>query len=990
MRGRLGDHVLERFQTQKTAALLAYLAYYPERRHTRESLVDILWPNADLDAGRNRLSQAVGWLRAQLEPPGSPRGGVLLADRQSVGLNPPSFVTDVSQFEAAIHAGAASEDSAPMDERRRAALQQAVALYHGDLLPGHYDDWALAERARLLGLYLPALRRLIEDYERRQEWDRALDYARRALAADPLAEELHGDLMRLLAASGQPAAALRQFKEMERLLAKELGDEPSAASRQLIADLRRIAPSPRTAPAAKRGAALPLQMTRFFGRETEIAQVRALIETGGARLVTLAGMGGAGKTRMAIETATRLSAHFQDAVFFAPLADLNDARLIPSVLADLLTLPASGDSMPLERVASALSARPSLLVLDNLEHLIDEAPPLIRTLLELAPSLTILVTSRQRLNLDGEREIDVPPLAAPTEELSAAPPDAALERLTRIDSVRLFVDRAQSVRPSFALTPQNAEDIARLCARLDGLPLAIELCAAWAQTLTPAQMLAHLTRRFDLLVSRRTDITPRHRTLRATLEYSYLLLPPDLQDFFIRLSVFRGGWTLDAATAICRDVPEQGALSTLEAITEMHERSLVAAEEVNGEMRYRMLETLREFAVEQWTMAVEGPLQQRHAEFFLALAEQAEPHLASPEQAAWFARLEAEHDNLRAALDWLIARQDEDKGLRMAVALSKFWEMRGYLREAQQWLERLRNLPSHVPQDNLRLRARALNAYAVSLQGLTDLTQAEIYAREALAAWRTLDDASGMAGSLEILGEIAMMHEDYGPAVRLLEEARSLAHGAGDQVMTASAVHSLGRIALARENWTEAWSNLSESLRLHRTLGDQNKAAAALNNLGLVARYRGELMAARDLLGQALSEHQKLGDRHRVAISQLNLGTVNRLDGQYGDALAALTQATTLALEIDDRRVQAWCIKEIGHLACAEGRFEQGMRLLSASESLRKALGISFSPADPDELDRDTALGKAALGDAGFAAAWTAGGALSATDAIEEGRANRV
>ena len=992
MRGRRGDLVLDRFQTQKTAALLAYLAYFPGRRRTREEMVDLLWPDADMDAGRNRLSQAVGWLRGQLEPEGTPRGAVLLADRWTIGIDPLAVATDVAEFEAAL----ADAQRAP-EADQTAALERAVDRYHGDLLPGYYDEWVLAERQRLLGLYLPALRRLMSHHEQRREWDRALEYARRALAADPHAEELHLDLIRLLAASGQTAAALRQGREMERLIAKELGEEPSPVAREVVARIRRNAVPPPPSPPAKRGGGLPARMTRFFGRESEIARVRELIESGGARLVTLAGMGGAGKTRLAIEIAARLRAHFADAVFFAPLADLSDARLIPGALADLLAPAAGGDVPPMERVAAALSARPSLLVLDNLEHLIDDAVPLIRDLLERAPSLTILVTSRQRLNLDGEREIDVPPLAAPTGELDAALPDTARERLMRIDSVRLFVDRAQSVRPSFALTPQNAADVARLCARLDGLPLAIELCASWARTLTPAQMLAHLTRRFDLLVSRRTDITPRHRTLRATLEYSYLLLPAHLQGFFIRLSVFRGGWTLESAAAVCLDGDaDRAPISSLEAITELRERSLVVTEEAAEEMRYRMLETLREFAAEQWTLSVEEPLQRRHATFFLTLAEQAEPHMTSPNRTAWLARLEAEHDNLRAALEWMIEHEEQEDGLRMAVALSKFWEMRGYLREARQWLERLlrpaRTDPhprADAPADP-RLRARALNVYASALQELTDLTQAEAYAREALALWRALDDPSGAAGSLKMLGEIAMMHEDYDSAMMLLEEARALARGAGDETMAASAIHSLGRIAIARESWSEAWEALSESLRAHRRLGNQNKATSALNNLGLVARYRGELATARDLLSQALSEQQKLGDRRRVAISQLNIGTVNRIDGRYADSLSALTQAITLALEFDDRRVQAWCVKELGHLACAEDRFEAGVRLLSASESMKTALGISFSPADPEQLDGDAARAKSALGDAAFAAAWAAGAALSTAEAIEEVRAGRA
>ncbi len=987
LRANCGEKVLEKFQTQKTASLLAYLAYYSHRRHTREEMIDLLWPDAELEAGRNRFSQALVWLRPHLELSPDVRGTILMADRQTAGLNPQAITVDALTFEAAARSAlAATSQSA-------SSLETAASLYTGDLLPGYYEDWVLTERQRLLSLFLSLLQRLISFYEQEANWDRALDYARRALASDPVSEELHFTLMRLLSASGQADAALRQFRELERVLDKELGEKPSPAAYALMQAIsaRKSQPPVRLPSATLPQSPIVRPLTRFFGREAELTALHTLLTSESVRLVTLTGTGGAGKTRLALEASRQLAEDYQGAVWFIPLADVTDPAMLPSVLTDALRLPRSADTSSLKQVTEALSQRPSLLVLDNLEHLVEGAAPLIRSLLEMTATLKILVTSRQRLALDGEREVSVLPLASPVWEEAEGLP-SRLERLVQVESVRLFVDRAQSVRPSFAVTPQNAEAIARLCTRLEGLPLAIELCASWAQTLTPSQMLAQLTRRFDLLVSRRSDIPPRHRSLRAALEYSYLLLPAALQQFFVQLSLFRGGWTLEAAEAVCLDSAlGSTALTALTNMTELRERSLLIAEEpqeagTESRMRYRMLEALREFAAEQRTLAMETTLRQRHAAYFLRLAEDARLHLTGPQQTLWLMRLEAEHDNLRGVLSWAVESQEAKIGLRLAVALSKFWEIRGYFREAQQWLERLLplTLDDEASPSSLVLRAKTLSAYANAFEGLTDFVSAEFYAQAALAAWRALEEASGMASSLAMLGSIAMMREDYGPAVQLLQEARSLARSVGDKAMAAGAVHSLGRIALAQQNWSEASELLSESLNLHRALGDRNKAAAALNNLGLVARYRGDLKAARELLNQALSEHRALGDRPRMAISLLNIGTVERLDQRYEEAVSALRPALTLAMEIDDRRVQAWCIKEFGHLLCARSQWQPGVRLLSASESLRQALGMSFSPADPGELSRDVSLAKTALGQSEFDAAWQAGSHWTSQEACAQ------
>ena len=1001
LRASCGERALEKFQTQKTAALLAYLAFYSHRRHTREELIDLLWPDAEPEAGRNRLSQALPWLRSRIEFLPEMRGTILLADRQTVGLSLSVVSTDVSEFVAAADAGGAEwATSVPLPDQVP-ALERAVSLYTGHLLPGHYEDWVLAERQRLLTLFLAVLQRLFLHYEQQQEWEPALDYARRALAADPVSEEMHCALMRLLWAGGRPEAALRQFRDLQRILDKELGEAPSGAALALVEQIRRSKNAPVRNPPPARNTQFPVQypivrpLTRFFGRDTEVAALRSLLTADDVRLVTLTGTGGMGKTRLALEAASALAAEFSGAVWFVPLADVSDAALIPSVILDALQLSPSTAVPPLKQVSEALSRHPTLLVLDNLEHLVKAAAPLTRDLLELTPTIKILATSRQCLALDGEQEVPLLPLPPPTWENAH---EKNIERLMQVESVRLFADRARLVRPAFAVTRQNAEAIAQLCRRLEGLPLAIELCASWAQTLTPAQMLSQLTRRFDLLVSRRADIAPRHRSLRAALEYSYLLLPPNLQQFFVQLSVFRGGWTADAAEAVCLSHSHGSSpLTVLTDLTELRERSLLTAEEVAEEvpaadlgMRYRMLESLREFAVEQRTLAEDTAIRRRHANHFLALAETATVHLSGSHQGDWPARLEAEHDNLRAALSWTVESQDADTGLRLAVALFRFWEIRGYLQEAQQWLERLFRIPvlltpgTSLSSVSRHLHAGALNVYARVAQGRGDFAAAETYATQALTGWRVLEDASGIASSLVTLGWLAMVREDHKPATELLQEARLLAQQAGDEKMNAQAILILGTIAMTQENWGEASEAFAESLALSRVLDNRIQAAKALNGLGLVARYRGELTAARHWLHEALREHRALEALPDMAVSLVNLATVERLDQRYEPAMAALRQAARTALEIDDQRVAAWCIKEFGHLACAENRWEIGLRLLAASESLRETLGTSFQPADPKELSRDVSLGCSVLGEAAFAAAWRIGSQWNAQEAYTQ------
>ena len=489
-------------------------------------------------------------------------------------------------------------------------------------------------------------------------------------------------------------------------------------------------------------------------------------------------------------------------------------------------------------------------------------------------------------------------------------------------------------------------------------------------------MLSQLDRRFDFLVSRRVDIAPRHRTLRAALEYSFIQLPMHLQQLFVRLSVFRGGWSLSAACAIS---DTDSAPQVLTALADLREYSLIVAEERlvsppgKTEMRYQMLDSLREFAAEQHTIATGGEPKQAQAEYFLRMAEEANSHLAAYGQDGWMNRLDIENDNLRAALQWFVETRATDFATRLAIALAKFWDIRGYQLEARQWLGRMIELPVGSAEADLKSRAELLGIYSETLESLSEYPGAKNYAKEALDLWRALDYQPGINNSLKTLGLIAMLQEDYASARTLLEETLASARNTSDVIMIAKTAQAPGRIAIAQENWQDAWQMISESLDLHRAQGDQNRVAGALNNLGLIARYRGDLPAARELLNQSLAMKKKIGDRPGAAISRVNIGTIDRLEGRHSEALLEIELAMSLAMEVGDRRVQAWCIKELGHLTLTVGRIEMGLRFLSAAELSRASLRMSFKPAGPSEIARDRAAAESALGSATAEAVWASG-----------------
>ena len=904
---RHGDRVVSRFKTHKTALLLARLALFGGREHGREELTGLLWPDSESEEGRGSLRAALAALRRSLGDPDAP---LLLADRLQVRLRPDARV-DTAEFEATVRAAGRVTGA-----DRVGRLTEAVSLYAGDLLPGYYEEWIEGERERLSLLYHVTMRRLVGALEEQGDLPGALEAARRALGAFPAEEETHLDLMRLFAALGRPDDARRQFQVLERALLSEGDGPPSEEARAILAALPPSSP----APASPRFAPLPLPLTRFFGRTDEIARVAALLGTPDTRLVTLTGPGGVGKTRLALETARRLAGSFPHAVLFVALADVSDGAGVPDALADALRLPLRAEPSPAAQIATALGGSPTLLVLDNMEQIAESAGPWVEDLLARAPALSCLVTSRQRLDVPGEREFPVLPLLAPSE---AGQDPAAFP------CVQLFVDRAQAGLPDFQITPRNAAAVSALCARLEGVPLALELAAGWAQTLTPAQMLGRLEDRFALLVSRHKGAAPRHRTLRDAIEWSYRLLSPDLQRFFVRLSVFRGGWSLEAALSVCEEP------TALEMLSRLRARSLVVTAEEDDAMRFRMLESLREFAEDQGAGDKDARAlgARRHAYYFLELAREAQDALTGPDQVRWHDKLEVEHANLRAALDWSLAEASgAEFGIQLVSLLGRFWYTRGHWREQQQLLEALLARPG----TRVAARILALGQLGDATSYLGDLTASQdAYAQSLLLCERS-GDTAGAAQYLHSLGQLAQERGDLKGARSLFERCLLLRRATDSDPAVADALHNLGRLIQDGGDAAGAAVLYQESLALARRSGDESGVASVLTEIAMAAASAGRFDEGRSLLQERLDILRRLGDRSGTANTLLNLSRLEQARGEESLALPPAEESLALYRALGHQKALTEVLEHLSVVCRALGDRPRAEEALRESREIRQ------------------------------------------------------
>jgi non-specific serine/threonine protein kinase len=745
---------------------------------------------------------------------------------------------------------------------------------------------------------------------------------------------------------------------------------------------------PAAPPAAAPPTNLPLPLTSFIGRERELAEIQGLAAT--TRLLTLTGAGGIGKTRLALQVAGALAPSFPDGVWLVELGALADPALVPQAVATALGV-REQPGEPLARTVGAhLRARHLLLVLDNCEHLVAACAALSAGLLQASPRLTILATSQEALQVAGEITWPVPPLAVP-----AAPP-LRLAELPACESVRLFMERARLSRPGFDLTLENAAAVAQICARLDGVPLALELAAACLRVLTITQIAARLDDRFRLLTGGSRLALPRHQTLHATVAWSYDLLTSPERTLLARLAVFAGGWTLEAAEAVCGDFGsenpanptskiENPKLDVLPLLMQLVAKSLVKVEAGGEAARYILLETIRAYAWERLREMGEAPeLRARHARYYRDLAEAAEPLLTGAGQAAWLDRLEVEHDNLRAALRWSEeAPEGGQEGLRLAGALSRFWVLRGYLSEGRAWVAaalahpgatvgtaaRARALVSagrlaHIQGDLAAARSpleesaalwreqgdtRQL-AYAQTLLGLVLGNLGDPAARgvltESVALLRREDDPWGLARALFCLGDVVANGEDFAAATRLLEESLALFRQVGDDAFIANTLMALGELAREEGDLARAAALSAESLALYRAQGFTSGIAYTLKDLGDVAWGQGAVDAAREHYAESLRMCRDLDDHEGVAGALLRLGQIAHAEGNPVQAGALLAESVALKRALGYKRGLAQALLHLGWARLDQGAAEEACALVQESLDLALALGSRRGQAD--------------------------------------------
>lgn len=953
----------------KQRTLLAALLVHANKVVSAESLIDALWPerpprtaHAALQVHVSQLRKALGQDRIVTRGPGY----LIRAEENEL---------DAKRFEQLVtHEGGATEQT------EEAGLTEALALWRGPPL-GEFEQqpFARAPISRLVELRLAAEERRIEAEFAVGHHSELLPQLEEMVANHPYRERLRGQLMIALYRSDRQADALAAYRTARATLAEELGIEPGPALRRLeraILDQDPILEASASAAAAattgRQEQRFPARSTSFVGRTQQVSEIRARLRRPEVRLLTLTGAPGTGKTRLAIESAAGLDADFPNGIVLVELAPIADPQLVPATIADALSLkPESGAARLADSIATHLNGRRVLLVLDNFEQVLGAAP-LIERIVTGTSHLTFLVTSRAPLDVPSERIYRVPALQLP--ERSRA---IQLTELGETESIRLFVERARDAREDFELSEANAGALTELCIRLDGLPLPLELAAARVRLLSPREILDRLDRKVERLKAEPgVDLPERHRTLRAAIAWSYDLLGANERALFANLGVFVGGFTLEGAKAVAGDLD----LDLVDGVESLLGHSLLRTEAMAAEEpRLGMLETIREYALERLAEHADGEGgRRRHAGFYLLLAEEAEGALLGPAQRSWLRRLDAERDNIRAALSWAAESGDPDVGLRIGAALCRYWQLRGSDTEGRQHLERL--LARSGGSREARAVAQARIASLALFQG--DNEAVRRFGEESLPVLRRAGEDVKIAGTLGVMAVSSLALGEPDHARALAEEALEIALGTGDLVAKTMAGFSVGVVLASRGEFDEAERLIEKSVGGARQLGNVRSVANFLRVLGGIAVARGDSARARDLFEESLALHRTLDDTWGTSHALSRLGLVLLQLHEHEAARRLVAESIAIEQKSGDRPGLIFNFEVLAGLAAAENRGTRAARLYACAAELRESAGTH--PAEvgwPDPAERVARL-QTKLGEERFSEAWAQGRAMTLNESL--------
>lgn len=964
---RFEGQPLTGFEYNKVRALLTYLAVAAAQPHSRASLCTLLWPDLPEKAARQNLSQALSQLRKLLgdKDADSP---FLLTTTETVQLNPTgSWEVDISLFTAVLtEAEAHAHRGWHLCSPCAAKLRQAIALYRGDFLAQFYlgdsdpfEEWARLLRERLRQRMLSALERLSQYAEWRGDYQQAVEITQRQVELEPISDENQRELMRLLALSGQKAAALAQYRHLQQMLETDLSVEPEPETVALFEKIRQDAPSEllrRFQPPTHR---LPAPPTKFIGREGYLAAVTELLANG-VRPLTITGAPGVGKTRLALETAHQLRFGFEEGVCFVDLAPVTEATQVPSALAQVLQVKERPGQTLEQTLQAYLQHQHILLVLDNFEH-VTEAALFLARLLSTAPAVKLLVTSRVALHLRTEQQYPLTPLS-------------------NAEAVQLFSERAKAVHPGFHLSAENQESIAALCGQLDNLPLGIELVAVRARTFSPDELLRQLAPRLETHTEVARDLPARQSSLRNAIAWSYHRLAEEERRLFAYLGIFAGGCTAEAAQEVAGAAVVRYGRSLPTVLETLIENSLVQKQSTASETRFTMLETIREYALEQLkALGKAETAHLRHAEYFAGVAELTRSYLASQKQTDWFARLSADLDNIRTALRWTFEQGEYRTMLRISVPLHHFWWQRGLVNEGLRWLEMALPYRTEVSLD---MQAEALVNAGVLAYQQDDYARAGTHLLEGLQVARQANHQRLVRGALANLGHLALIQGKFDQVEAYLMEAISVSRAIHDEGYARYTLTVLADLQYRQGQFADSYDSYTQALQINQEYNDQEGVADSLWGLARASRGLGHLQRATAYCAEAAAAFRQM-DHEQGAGWVLNVQAGIAHDhGHWNEAIAHYREALHIRLKHEDKQGCTRVLDEAANTLVGLRRWRQSVQMMGAADTARLSLGGQMTAYERQARDGALQLCRQALGEAAYQSAWESGQILTLPQAV--------